>query len=299
MRDEIFDRAEERIRSLGLSDDATERKLAQYAALREDKPRGLSSLDVVNVAEDLMTSFTWVVVGERDPFELRSTAQNVLCGPENDEPGAEWLLAKNVFSDIVTAYQQVSLGPSDNFKWTEPRNIEYAAEKLRELGSKNKKMYFFDIIEECFGVDIVVLDRPEQFTAIGATIGGAPLTVDRRGVDTVVGNSAGTPLIVVKQGLDNMVGNYAVARELGHIMAGRLYWYSDVYKGGEDPASRSLSDAWIADFSKNLVKFVWEEVELMDDACARQRFPKRLIEAHRRDVAAKKNLGYFLEWMEK
>ena len=197
MHDEIFDRAEERIRSFGLSDYTTKRKLAQYAVLRENNSRGVSSLTVADIAEDLMTSFTWVATGERDPFELRSTAQNVLCGYEDDEPGAEWLLAKNVFSDILTAYQQVSLGPSDNFKWTEPRNIDYASEKLRDLGSQNKKMYFFDIIEECFGVDIVVLDRPEYFIAIGATIGGAPMTVVRQGVDTVVGNHEATPFIVV------------------------------------------------------------------------------------------------------
>lgn len=54
---EIFERAEARIRSLGFSDDATKRKLEEYAALREAKPRGLSSLGIVEIAEDLMTSF--------------------------------------------------------------------------------------------------------------------------------------------------------------------------------------------------------------------------------------------------
>jgi hypothetical protein len=298
MHDDIFDRAQERILALGLSDYMTKRKLAHYAALRESKPRGLSSLDVANIAEDLMTSFTWVATGERDPFELRSTAQNVLSGPENDEPGNMWLMAKNVFSDVITAYQQVELGPSENFKWIEPRNVEYVREKLRELGSPSQDLSFFEFIEECFGVEIIVLDRPEYFTAIGATIGGAPMIVDRNGADTVYGNAVGAPVIVVKQGLDSMLGNYAVIKELSNILAGNLYWYSDVYdsydvyeaQDGEDSDAWIREVRWYLDMASKFMKEV---------TYTNRRFPKRLVDAHRRDVAAKKNLGYFLEWMEK
>lgn len=280
MHDEIFERAQERIVSLGLSDDATKRKLDEYAVLRENNPQGVSSLTVANIAEDLMTSFRWVILGERNPFELRSTARNVLCGPENDEPGSQWLLAKNVFSDIITAYEQVAIGPSENFKWTEPRNIEYAVEKLRQLGSKVREMSFFEIIEECFGVEIVVLDRPEDFTAIGAAIGGAPL-------------------IVAKQGMDAAEGNYAVVTELGKIMADDLYWYSDVYADSDDSESGMREFSWVIDLTSQFMNSAVRDTLMKDDAYAHRRFPKRLVEAHRRDVAAKTNLGYFLEWMEK
>jgi hypothetical protein len=280
MHDEIFDRAEERIVSLGLSDDATKRKLDEYAALREKYPQGVSSLTVANIAEDLMTSFRWVILGERDPYELKSAARNVLCGPENDEPDEQWLLAKNAFSDILTAYEQVAIGPSANFQWTEPRNIEYAEEKLRALSVIAEGLSFFELIEECFGVEIIVLDRPEDFTAIGATIGGAPV-------------------IIAKQGLDTTVGHNAVARELGNIMAGSLFWYSDVYKNGEDSESWIQNFLWVLDFKTNLMDLVGKKALLKNDAYADRRFPKRLVDAHRKDVAAKKNLGYFLEWMEK
>lgn len=277
---EIFERAEARIRSLGFSDDATKRKLEEYAALREAKPRGLSSLGIVEIAEDLMTSFIWVITGERDPYELRSTAQNVLCGPENDEPGDEWLVAKNVFSDILTAYEQVKLAPSDNFEWTGPKKVAYADAKISQLDEKAQEMSFFDFIEECFGVEIVVLDRPENFTAIGATIGGSPL-------------------IVVKQGLDAATGHEAVARELGQIMAGNLYWYSDVYENGADSESWIRDFLWVLGFKSNVLNLVNKDALAKNDTYAHRRFPQRLVEAHRRDVAAKKNLGYFLEWMEK
>jgi hypothetical protein len=274
---DIFARAEARIRSLGFSDDATKRKLEEYAVLREKNP---SSLTIVNIAEDLMTSFIWVVTGERDPYELRSTARNVLCGPENDEPGAEWLVAKNVFSDVLTAYEQVKLAPSDNFEWTGPKKTAYADAKISQLGEKAGELSFFDFIEECFGVDIVVLDRPENFTAIGATIGGSPL-------------------IVVKQGLDAATGHEAVARELGNIMAGNLYWYSDVYENGADSESWIRDFLWVLGFKSNLLNLVSKDALAKNDTYAHRRFPERLVEAHRRDVAAKKNLGYFLEWMEK
>jgi hypothetical protein len=277
---EIFERLRERILSLGFSDDATKRKLDQYALLREEKPRGLSALDISNIAEDLMTSFLWVANGERDPFELRSTARNVLRGIENDEPGSQWLLAKNVFSDIITAYQQVSLGPSDNFKWSEPRNIDYAVEKLRQLGEKIKGMPFFEVIEKCFGVEIIVLDRAEDFTAIGAKIGGAPV-------------------IVVKQGMNVAEGSRAAISELGRIMADDLYWYSDVYENGADSESWIMNTLWVLDMTDNFMNTIIPAILLEDDTYTYRRFPKRLIEAHRKDVAAKKNLGYFLEWMEK
>lgn len=274
MHNEIFDRAEQRILSLGFSESATKRKLAEYAALRENNLRGVSSLTVAEIAEDLMTTFVWVINGERYQFELRSTAQNVLCGPENDEPGAEWLVAKNVFSDITTAYEQVAIGPSESFKWNEPRNVEYAKEKLHQLGDKAQEMSFFELIEECFGVEIIVLDRPEHFTAIGATIGGAPI-------------------IVVKQGLGTDVGHYAVATELGKIMAGNLYWYSDVFDHDDD------WDSWVLDFTGSIMNSDTMDALMVHGVYTNRRFPERLVEAHRRDVAARKNLGYFLEWMEK
>lgn len=277
---EIFERAKERILSFGFSDEATKRKLDEYVALREANPRGVSSLTVAKIAEDLMTSFIWVVTGERDPYELRSTAQNVLCGPENDEPGAGWLVAKNVFSDILTAYEQVKLAPSENFLWTGPKMVAYADANISQLGEKAQEMSFFDFVEECFGVDIVVLDRPETFTAIGATIGGSPL-------------------IVVKQGLDIAAGHEAVARELGKIMAGNLYWYSDVYENGADSESWIRDFIWVLGFTGNFLSLVDKDALAKSDTYAHQRFPKRLVEAHRRDVAAKKNMGYFLEWMEK
>lgn len=281
MHNEIFDRAEERILSFGLSDYTTKRKLAQLAVLRENNLRGLSSLSVVNLAEDLMTSPYWMVTGERDPFELKSTARNVLCGYEDDEPDERWLLAKNVFSDILTAYEQVAIGPSANFRWTEPRNIDYAIEKLRDLGDDGiKEMSFFEIIEECFGVEIIVLDRTEDFTAIGATIGGAPV-------------------IVVKQGMNAAEGSRAVVSELGRIMADDLYWYSDVYENGSDSESWIQNTLWILDMTDNFMNTIVRATRVDDDSFGSQRFPKRLIDAHRRDVAAKKNLGYFLEWMEK
>ena len=280
MHNEIFERAQERILALGLSEDATKRKLAEYAALRENKPQGLSSLGVANTAEDLMTSFYWLITGERDPFELRSTAQNVLCGPENDEPGSRWVLAKNVFSDISMAYQQVTLGPSDAFQWNQPKDSRYAEEKLSELREKGQKLSYFDIVEDCFGVEIVVLDRPEDFTAIGATIAGAPL-------------------IVVKQGLDDIAGTYAVATELGNIMAGNLFWYSDVFEDGANSESWIRDFMWVLDFTSTFMNSTGMDVLMKEGAYAPQRFPKRLVEAHRKAVAEKTNFGYFLEWMEK
>lgn len=280
MHNEIFERAQERILALGLSEDATKRKLAEYAALRENKPQGLSSLGVANTAEDLMTSFHWLITGERDPFELRSTAQNVLCGPENDEPGSRWVLAKNVFSDISMAYQQVTLGPSDAFQWTEPRNTEYAVEKLRQLGSKSQDMSFFELVEECFGVEIIVLDRPENFTALGGMV-------------------CGSPFIVVKQGLDTDVGHDAVVMELGNIMAGNLYWYSDVFEDGANSESWIRDFMWVLDFTSTFMNSTGMDVLMKEGAYTAQRFPKRLVEAHRKAVAEKTNFGYFLEWMEK
>ena len=280
MHNEIFERAETRIRSLGLSEEATKRKLAEYAALRENKPQGLSSLGVANIAEDLMTSSHWLITGERDPFELRSTAQNVLYGPENDEPGSWWVMAKNVFSDISMAYQQVALGASDAFQWTEPRNTEYAVEKLRLLGSKSQDMSFFELVEECFGVEIVVLDCPEDFTALGGMV-------------------CGSPFIVVKQGLDTTVGNYAVAGALGDILAGRLFWYSDVFEDGANSESWIRDFMWVLDFKSTFMNSTGMDVLMKEGAYASQRFPKRLVEAHRKAVAEKANFGYFLEWMEK
>lgn len=276
MHNEIFDRAHERILSLKLSKKVATRKLDEYAALRESKSRGLSSLDLVNIAEDLMTTTHWLLTGERDPFELKSTVKNFVHGVKNNEPGIIWTMAKNVLSDPSMAYQQVSLGPSANFQWTKPHDIKYAEERLHQLGQRVQEMSFFDLIEECFGVEIIVLDSSEAFVALGAMVGGAPF-------------------IVVQQGFSATTGNNAVAAELAKIMSGDLFWYSDL-----DMLDDELyTDPWDIKFADRLMSLVGEDALAKDDTYAYRRFPTRLVEAHRKAVAAKKNLGYFLEWMEK
>lgn len=273
MEKEMLTRIQERIRSMKLEPAAEAEKLAKYEGLYGAGDTYLSSLEVVNISLDLHTSVHWLLMGERDPMETSITVRNVLRGSDGKKGNKDWVEASEAVRDTTIAYSQVSLGPSLAFAWTEPKNIHYASAKLRERATYGPDHGFFSMVEDIFGVDVFVIDSEHDFDAIGAMTNDAPY-------------------IVAKKGLNARQGHYAVARELAEILAGNLFPLSEVYD-----EALPLHREWCMDFILMLMDSYNGLAPVKGDPYGEQRFPQRLIEAHRYAVEHDHNLGYFLEWM--
>lgn len=302
MNNEIFARVQERIRSMGLSDEAVAAKLKKYEFLAEgNEPEHLSAYAIHDLATDLMTTFHWVITGEQDPADLHMGVRNVLNGSDGTGGNKDWVAAGEALSDAAMAYEQVSLGPSPKFGWTEPKNVEYAMARLNEDPVYGTNLNSVERIEELFGGDVFVID-PKADSVYGTDLDFFGRIEEFFGVDVFVVKShvdfdavgamvLGSPFIVAKQGLPGRQGHYAVARELACILSGNLARYSDVY------AEDAPLDMWSMDFCIMLMESLNGLASVQDNPYAEQRFPKRVVEAHRHAVAEKHNLGYFLEWM--
>jgi hypothetical protein len=265
-----------RIRSMGLSDEAVAAKLEKYAFLDESDADGnwrqFSARGIHNIAEDLMTTFNWVITGEHAPGELHMTVRNVLNGSDGSGGNKDWVEAEKAVRDAAMAYEQILLGPSPKYAWKEPQDIAYALPKLNERAQYGSDLDFFGMIEEYFGVDVFVIDSDVNFDAIGAMV-------------------MGSPFIVAKRGQQARSGHYAVVRELASMLIGNLARYSDVY------SEKAGLDAWEIDFAMLMFDSYNGLAPITGDPYGEQRFPQRVIDAHREAVAEKHNLGYFLEWM--
>lgn len=271
MATEFKDYIRDRIRSMGLSDEAVAKKLAEYSFL-DDESWHLSARAMVDIAEDLMTTPEWVITGQHEFVDLQMSVRNVLNGSDGSGGNKDWVNAEKAVRDAAMAYQQVTLGRSPKFAWIEPQNIQYALPVLKERATYGSDLDFFGMIEECFGVDVFVIDSKADFDAIGAMV-------------------MGSPFIVAKKGLPGRQGHYAVARELACILSGNLAPYSNVY------ALEAPLDWWAMDFIILLMNSYNGFASIKDGDYAEQRFPQRVIDAHRQAVAERLNMGYFLEWM--
>lgn len=274
MESETYERIIDRIKNMGLSDEAMQEKLREYESVHADPSKYSSTRDFMMICEDLMIDLQWLLFGKHDPSELQMTVRNVLNGSDGTGGNKQWLDAEEALRDAAMTYQQlavkgVGIGASEKFTQTEPKNTAYA---LKNRAASGSELDFFGMIEEFFGVDVFVVDSKVDFDAIG-------------------GKTCGSPFIVAKKGIDARIGNSAVARELGLILSGNLAWRYEVF------AKNPPLDMWAMDFSTMLMDPYNGLAPVKGNSYAEQRFPQRVIEAHRKAVAEKKNLGYFLEWM--
>lgn len=276
MTNELYTRIEDRVMSMGFSPKVAKRKLKPYAHLKNEEDPRLSALDFHNLAEDMMTTFHWAITGEIGDDEVRMSVRNCLTGPDSDQPGRLWIQAEKILRDVVAAYQQVSLGPSEAFGLSEPENFNYAEALLRERATGGSDLDFFGIVEQIFGVDIFVIDSDAQdwglFDALGAIVGQ-------------------TPCIVVRRGINTEWGHRAVAHELAKIISGNLFRYSDVFR------SHAPLNLWEVNFAARMIDYYNELGLAQGDDYENERFPQRLIDAHREAVAKGENHGSFLNWM--
>lgn len=277
MESETYERIIDRIKNMGLSDEAMQEKLAKYESIHENPDKHTSARDFIFITEDLMVDLQWLLFGEHDPNEVQMTVRNVLSDSDGTGGNKDWVDASEALRDPAMTYQQLALeelgiGASPKFLQTEPKNVDYAMADLKRRAVYGSDVDFFGMIEEFFGVDVFVVDSKVNFDAIGAKVCGAPF-------------------IVAKKGIDARTGHYAVARELGLILSGNLAWNYEVF------SHESRLDNWAMDFSIMLMDSFNGLAPIKGNPYEEQRFPKRVIEAHRKAVANKKNLGYFLEWM--
>lgn len=271
MTNEIYVRVADRIRSMGLADETVNAKLEQYAYL-DDENKHLSAYEIHDIATDLMASFHWVITGEEDPAGLHMGVRNVLRDPQILRGDKDWVEAEKALRDAAIAYEQVAMGLSPKFGWKEPKNIDYAMARFKEAAVYGTDLDFFERIEEFFGVDVLIIESDADF-------------------DAVAGMVLGVPFIVAKQGIPGRQGHYAVARELACILSGNLAPYSKVYE------KDAPLDMWSMDFCIMFMDSFNGLAPVQGNPYAQQRFPERLVEAHRDAVKNKHNLGYFLEWM--
>lgn len=277
MESETYERIIDRIKNMGLSDDAVEEKLAKYESIHENPDKHTSARDFIFITEDLMVDLQWLLFGKHDPNEVQMTVRNVLNGSDGTRGNKDWVEASEALRDPAMTYQQLALeelgiGASPKFIQTESKNVAYAMNALKGRAAYGSDLDFFGIIEEFFGVDVFVVDSKADFDAIGGMV-------------------CGSPFIVAKKGIDARTGHYAVARELGLILSGNLAWRYEVFL--ED----APLDLWAMDFSIMLMDSYNGLAPIKGDPYGEQRFPQRVIEGHRKAVAERKNLGYFLEWM--
>lgn len=274
MAQDIFDRINHRIYSMGLSDEGIAAKVTEYETLREEKGHRLSALTIAKIAEDLMVSFNWLVAGELGKWELATTVQNVRCEAPDTQGSKDWRIAQKALYDPAMAYQQVDMERSSQFAWVKLMGSKKAMEKFAEWDRDGNLPDFPGVIEQCFGIDVFILNSDQDFDAVGAMI-------------------AGSPFIVVKSGVDAGTGNEVVSREAARILANRLYISSAVYP--EKDAPNTMEDAFVP-----LLTGVFNTMSGDTDRSGtylEQRFPPRVVAEHRKQVAEGKNLGYFLEWM--
>jgi len=271
----IYTRVQERIGSMGLSDEARDVKLAKYTELFEGNDLRLSAISIQNIATDLMTTYNWVITGEHEPLELRTTIRNILKDSDGSDANPDWLMADEVLRDLDIAYRQVApfREPLEAFIAVRAGNIDVALANLKQELAVNPELDFFDAIEKFFGVEVIVLESERSFDAIGAVSGDMPF---------ILANSKQTPARIF----------YAVICELAMIATNTLALYSDVF--AEDfPANPEVGD-----LMDELVRvFHFGSTVADKPSVPVRRFPAGLVEAHREAVANHGNLGFFLEWM--
>lgn len=270
----IFERINHRIYSMGFSASAASRKSAEYDSLRAEKGDRLSLLDMAYIAEDLMVSMHWLLTGELGEWELSTTAQNVRNGSESSAGDKDWQKAQEALRDASVAYEQVGMERSAQFAWVKLTGSKNAMNKFNKWDAEGNLPDFPGVVEECFGIDVFVLDSEVDFDAFGAMINGSPF-------------------VVVKSGVDEATGNTLVAREAAMIISNCIYPSSGVYAEKNPPSA--MVDAFVP-----LLTGVFNTMSAgkeQKDTYSGQRFPERLIRAHRKEVQEKKNPGYFLQWM--
>jgi hypothetical protein len=259
---------------MGFSASAAVMKLEEYHALRDQRGNRLSLLDISAISEELMVSMHWLLTGELDKWELSTTAQNVRNGSESSAGDEDWQKAQKALRDASVAYEQVGMERSAQFAWVKLTGSKNAMNKFNKWDAEDSLPDFPGVVEECFGIDVFVLDSEVDFDAFGAMINGSPF-------------------IVVKSGVDNATGNTLVAREAAMIISDCLYPSSGVYPEKNPPSAMVGAFVPLLTGVFNTMSLGKEEKETYRG----QRFPERLIRTHRKEVQAKKNPGYFLQWM--
>lgn len=274
MKDAVLHRIKDRLSNMGLTDEVAQAKISEYEAAWGNKGGRFSTLDIFNIAEELMVSSHWLLMGEFSDWELFTTAQNVRKGLETLEPHKDWQTAQKALRDVAVAYEQVRMERSSQFAWVKLTSAKNAMVKFNEWDAEKSLPDFPGVVESCFGIDVFVLDSEVDFDAIGGMINGSPF-------------------VVVKSGVDNATGNNLVARESARILSAGIYPSSGIY--AEQAPVSAMVDSFIP-----LLTGVFNTMSLgreQGDTYKGQRFPERLIRAHRKEVQARKNPGYFLQWM--
>lgn len=274
MKDTVLHRIKERLSNVGLTDAVVQAKISEYEAAWGIKGGRFSTIDIFNIAEELMVSSQWLLTGEFSDWELFTTAQNVRKGLETLEPHKDWQTAQKALRDVAVAYEQVGMERSSQFAWVKLTGSKNAMAKFNEWDAENSLPDFPGVVETCFGIDVFVLDSEVDFDAIGGMINGSPF-------------------VVVKSGVDNATGNEIVAREAARILSAGIYPSSGIY--AEAAPVSLMVDSFVPLLTGvfNTMSLGKEQV----DTYKGQRFPERLIKAHRVEVAQGKNPGYFLQWM--
>lgn len=271
----INTRVQERIGSMGLSAAARDAKLAKYAELFEGEDVRLSALSIQNIATDLMTTYHWVITGEHEPLEMRTTIRNILKDGDGTSANPDWLMADDALRDLDIVYRQVApfREPLEAFNSLQAGNVNFALADLKQELRTNPALDFFEAIEKFFGVEVIVLESEHAFDAIGAVSGDHAF---------ILANSNHSPARVF----------YAVICELAMISTNTLALYSDVFD--EDfPANTTIGEL----MDELITAFLSYSAKRDEPSVPARRFPAGLVEAHREAVAKHGNLGFFLEWM--